>query len=91
MRRIYRLCWWIWPLLAVVILVAQLVNGKDVFGYFVIPLGMFIALGSAVFGGMGLWLTLKIDQSESRLWLFVSTLVTLAPALTYVVLLIRQC
>jgi hypothetical protein len=90
MRRIYKLCWWIWPLLAVVILAAQSLYGRGVFGYFVIPLGMLIALGSSVFGSIGLWLAFKLNHGERRLWPFVSALVAMTPALTYIALLVRQ-
>ena len=87
MRRIYTFCWWIWPLLAVVILAAQSVYGRDVFGYFAIPLGISMALGSSVFGSIGLWLAF---HSERRLWAFISALIAATPAFIYVALLFQQ-
>jgi hypothetical protein len=83
---LYLRMWWLWPLRFVLIVGAQAAFGTRVFGYGVIPMSFVMALGSAVFGVVGLRLAFKFRAGRRVTWPWASALATCAPACIFVAL-----
>lgn len=84
MKKLYAVLWWFWPLIFVIIGVAQDRLGRNVFGYWVIPISLMTVLGSFLTGILGS--TLYFQQHKSW-WMLATVVVAFTPCVDYLFLL----